>query len=145
VSKPTPSTFKPLAISLFVALIMTVAWFVFSARMDSAVTWFALIAGLDIALFERWTRNKGQRVAKWIAPFATLLCIVVSLWLITALSVSYAGGFKITDSASQMGNGLFQQLLLLRLAPSDWLMLSAAPVLAYVLAHANINDRHQSI
>jgi hypothetical protein len=124
---------------------MTVAWFVFSARMDSAVSWFALIAGLDIALFERWTRSKGQHVAKWIAPFTTLLCIVVSLWLITALSVSYAGGFNITDSASQMGNGLFQQLLLLRLAPSDWLMLSAAPVLAYVLAHTNINDRHQSI
>ncbi len=123
---------------------MTVAWFIFSARMDSAVSWFALIAGLDIALFERWTRSKGQQVAKWIAPIATLLCIVGSLWLITALSVSYAGGFNFNDSASQMGNGLFQQLLLLRLAPSDWLMLSAAPVLAYVLAHAYTNDRHQS-
>lgn len=124
---------------------MTVTWFLFAARMDSALSWFALVAALDIALFERWTRRKGQRNAKWIAPFATLICIVFSLWLITALSVSYAAGFKLSDSASQMGTGLFKQLLTLRLAPVDWLMLAVAPVLAYVLAHLGINDRHQSI
>jgi CDP-diglyceride synthetase len=145
VSKSTTSIVKPLVISLFVAMIMTVTWFLFAARMGSALTWFALIAGLDIALLERWTRSNGQRNAKWIAPFATLLCSVLSLWLISALSVSYATGFNLIVSASQMGSGLFTQLLTLRLAPADWLMLASAPLLAYVLAHVGINDRHQSI
>lgn len=145
VSKSNTSIIKPFIISLFVALIMTITWFLFAARMDSVLAWFAPVAGLGIAMFERWTRSKEQNVAKWIAPVATLVCILLSLWLITALSVSYAAGFKLTDSASQMGAGFFKQLLTLRLTSADWLMLATAPLLAYVLAHVGINDRHQSI
>lgn len=124
---------------------MIVVWFTLSAQMDSVLSWFALIAGLAIALLERWTRSREQCVAKWIAPLVTVLCSVASLWLITALSVSYAAGFNLSDSASQMGAGLFKLLLSLRLTATDWLMLAASPLLAYVLAHAGINGRHQSL
>lgn len=125
---------------------MAVVWFTVSARLEGVVAWFALIAALDIALLERWTRSKNRSTAKWVAPLFTLLCCIASLWLITALSVSYASGFNLIDIAKQMGIGLFAQLLHLRLTTQDWLLVAASPILAYFLANAGtINGRHQSI
>ena len=124
---------------------MMAVWFTLSVRMESALSWFALIAGLDIALLERWTRRSGQQSAKWIAPFATLACIFTSLWLITALNMHYAAGFNLLDSATQMGGGLFILLITMWLTSSDWLILALAPVLAYYLATVGINDRRQSL
>ena len=124
---------------------MMAIWFTLSVRMDSALPWFALVAALDIALLERFLRRKGQHSARWIAPSVTVLCILMSLWLITALSVHYAAGFNLVDSTTQMGAGLFNQLVVLRLTHSDWLILALAPVLAYLLANVGINDRHQSL
>lgn len=123
---------------------MMAVWFTMAVKMDSALTWFALIAGLDIALLERWTRRREQRSAKWIAPVVTLLCCIASLWLITALTVTYAAGFNLIESATQMGDGLFSTLIRMRLTASDWLILALAPVLAYFSANAGTNDRHQS-
>jgi hypothetical protein len=145
VSKNPTAIIKPLIISLLAALAMVAVWFTLSVRMDSALTWFALIAGLDIALLERWTRRREQRSAKWIAPMVTMLCCVASLWLIAALSVSYAAGFNVMDSAVQMGTGLFRVLINMRFSLSDWLILAFAPVLAYFLANARTNEHHQSI
>ena len=69
----------------------------------------------------------------------------VPRWLIAALSVRYAGGFTLRDSAGQMGAGLFAQLTALRFAALDWLYIAAAPVLAFVLANAGAaNGRRQS-
>ena len=124
---------------------MMAIWFTLSVRMDSALTWFALVAALDIALLERLLRRKDQRTAWWIAPVVTVLCIIMSLWLITALSVHYAAGFNLIDSASQMGAGLFKQLIILRFTDIEWLTLAIAPVLAYFLASTEISDRHQSL
>lgn len=100
------------------------------------MTWFALIAATDIALLERWTRNSSFITPRWIAPLATAICCLLSLWLITALSVSYSGGFSLNESAKQMGLGLFNLLLSLRLNAMDWLFLALAPLLAYFLADA---------
>ena len=47
-----------------------------------------------------------------------------------------AGGFDLRDSIRQMGSGLFAQLLQLRLAPQEWILLAASPPLAYLLANA---------
>lgn len=125
---------------------MLAVWFTVSVQVDDVVAWFALIAAVDIALLERWTRSKNRSTAKWVAPLFTVLCCIASLWLITALSVRYASGFNLIDIAKQMGVGLFAQLLHLRLSTQDWLFIAASPLLAYLLAHAGtVNDRHQSI
>jgi hypothetical protein len=145
VSKNNLSIIKPLCISLLASLAMMAVWFTLSVRMGSALSWFALIAGLDIALLERWTRRSNQHSAKWIVPFATLICILASLWLIAALNVHYAAGFNLIDSATQMGAGLFALLITMWLTPSDWLILALSPVLAYYLATVGINDRRQSL
>lgn len=125
---------------------MAAVWFTVSVQLQGVVAWFALIAALDIALLERWTRSKNCSTAKWVAPLFTVLCCIASLWLITALSVRYASGFNLIDIAKQMGFGLFAQLLNLRLTTQDWLLITASPILAYVLANVGtVNDRHQSI
>ncbi len=125
---------------------MLAVWFTLSVHLDSPISWFALIAALDIALLERWTRSKDRTTASWIAPLFTILCCLASLWLITALSVRYATGFNLIDIAKQMGIGLFAQLLHLRLTTQDWLLVAASPILAYFLANTgNASDRHQSI
>jgi hypothetical protein len=125
---------------------MLAIWFTLSVHLNDAIAWFALIAALDIALLERWTRNNNRRSAIWIAPVLTGLCCFASLWLITALSVHNAGGFNLIEAAKQMGLGLFTQLLQLRLRTQDWLIIAASPALAYVLANARKpNGRHQSI
>ncbi len=135
-SIPKPRVTKPLIISLLAMLAMSAIWFALSSRMDSALTWFAMIAAVDIALLERWTRNSSFMTPGWIAPMATGLCCLLSLWLITALSVSYSAGFSLNDSAKQMGFGLFFHLLSLRLNALDWLFLAAAPFTALILADA---------
>lgn len=127
-------------------LAMMAVWFALSSHLRSALSWFALIAAVDIALLERWTRNPEAITPRWIAPVSTALCCLLSLWLITALSVSYSGGFGLNDSARQMGTGLFKLLLFLRLSPVDWLFLGSSPVLAYLLANAGpVNDRRQPL
>lgn len=124
---------------------MMAVWFTLSARLDAAIAWFGLFAAADIALLERWTRGRGRSTAVWIAPAVTLLCCLASLWLIAALSVRYAGGFNMNDSARQMGAGLFAALINLRFAPLDWLYIAASPVLAVLLANAGaVNGRRQS-
>ncbi|WP_297801308.1 hypothetical protein [Arenimonas sp. GDDSR-1] len=138
------SLFKPLIISLLAALAMMAVWFTLSAGADDALCWFALVAASDIALLERWLRSRDQRSPAWIAPALTLLCCIASLWLITALNVSYATGFGLHESAGGMGSGLFRALLAMRLQPLDWLLLAASPLLALVLANAGISDRRQS-
>lgn len=136
---------KPFIISSLAALAMMAVWFTLSARLDAAIAWFGLVAAVDIALLERWTRGSGKSTALWIAPVMTLLCCLASLWLIAALSVRYAGGFTLQDSAGQMGTGLFARLIDLRFAALDWLYIAAAPVLAFVLANAGAsNGRRQS-
>ncbi len=117
-------------------LAMMAVWFALSSHFQQALTWFALIAAMDIALLERWTRNNAFVTPGWIAPMTTVICCLMSLWLITALSVSYSGGFSLDESAKQMGMGLFNLLLSLRLNAMDWLFLAVAPLLAYVLADA---------
>jgi hypothetical protein len=145
VSKSHHAFLKPFIISCLAALAMMAVWFTLSAHYDAAITWFALIAALDIALLERWTRSRDRTTAVWIAPVMTLLCCLASLWLIAALSVRYAGGFTMNDSARQMGAGLFAALINLRFAPLDWLYIAASPVLAALLANAgDVNDRRQS-
>lgn len=125
---------------------MAAVWFTLSAQLEGVLAWFALIAALDIALLERWTRSKNHSTAKWVAPLFTMLCCIASLWMITALSVRYATGFNLIDIAKQMGVGLFAQLLHLRLSTQDWLLIAASPILAYFLANAgNASGRHQSI
>lgn len=124
---------------------MMAVWFTLSARLDSAMTWFGLVAAVDIALLERWTRGRDRRTAVWIAPAMTLLCCLASLWLIAALSVRYAGGFNMNDSARQMGTGLFAALIDLRFATLDWLYIAASPLLALLLANAGgVNGRRRS-
>ena len=135
-SKVNHTFVKPFIISCLAALAMMAVWFTLSARLDAAIAWFGLVAAVDIALLERWTRGKGKSTAPWIAPLLTLLCCLASLWLIAALSVRYAGGFTLQDSARQMGLGLFAQLLDLRFAPLDWMYVAASPVLAFLLANA---------
>ena len=123
-------------VSLLAMLAMTAVWFALSSRLNSALAWFALVAATDIALLERWTRNGPLVTPSWIAPAATVLCCLLSLWLITALSVSNSAGFSLDDSAKQMGFGLFSRLLSLRLDALDWLLLAAAPFTALILADA---------
>lgn len=136
VSKSNQRIAKPLVISLLAMLAMMAVWFALSSHFHNAMAWFALIAATDIALLERWTRNSSFITPRWIAPLATGICCLLSLWLITALSVSYSGGFSLDESAKQMGMGLFNLLLSLRLNAMDWLFLAVAPLLAYVLADA---------
>jgi hypothetical protein len=125
---------------------MMAVWFTLAVRYSHALSWFALIAAVDIALLERWTRNNERRTAVWIVPLATLLCCIGSLWLITAYSISYASGFAITDSIQMMGAPLFQSLMQLRFNGQDWLLVILAPVLAFVLANfGSLNGRRQSI
>lgn len=144
-STPRPALFKPLLISLLAGLAMMAVWFTLSLRLQGALAWFGLLAAADIALLERWTRHPERRSPAWIAPLVTLACIGASLWLITALSVSQAGGFGLRDSIRQMGGGLFVQLLQLRLSSVEWALLAAAPVLAYLLAGAGrLNARRRS-
>ncbi|GEM_PF-2266696 len=135
-STPRDALFKPVFISLLAGLAMMAVWFTLSLRLQDALAWFGLVAAADIALLERWTRHPERRSPVWIAPLATVACAVASLWLITALSVSQAGGFDLRDSIRQMGSGLFAQLLQLRLAPQEWILLAASPPLAYLLANA---------
>ena len=116
---------------------MMAVWFTLSLRLQDALAWFGLVAAVDIALLERWTRHPERRSPAWVEPLTTLACAAASLWLVTALSVSQAGGFDLRDSIRQMGSGLFAQLLQLRLAPREWALLAAAPVLAYLLADAS--------
>ena len=144
-SKNNISIIKPLIISLLVSIVMIAIWFILSVRMNSALSWFALIAALDIALLERLLRRNKQYTARWIAPTVTILCIIMSFWLMIALSVHYATGFNLIDSATQMGTGLFSLLITMWLTPTDWLILALAPVLAYYLANVDINDRRQSL
>lgn len=141
VSSPSQRTVLPLITSLLAMLAMLAVWFSLSAHLDTAVTWFALVAAADIALLERWTRRRGTVTPRWIAPAATLVCCLLSLWLITALSVSDTGGFGLHDSARQMSPGLFRLLLSLRMGPADWLFLAGAPLLALYLADAGANGR----
>lgn len=136
VSKSNHRVTKPLVISLLAVLAMMAVWFALSSHFHHAMTWFALIAATDIALLERWTRNSSYITPRWIAPLATAICCLLSLWLITALSVSYSGGFSLNESAKQMGMGLFNLLLSLRLNSMDWLFLVISPILAYILADA---------
>ncbi len=125
---------------------MMAVWFTLAVRYSHALSWFALIAAVDIALLERWTRNNERHTAVWIVPLATLLCCIGSLWLITAYSISYASGFAITDSIQMMGAPLFQSLMQLRFNSQDWLLVILAPVLAFVLANfGSLNGRRQSI
>ncbi|GAB2995190.1 hypothetical protein [Arenimonas maotaiensis] len=135
-STPRDALFKPVFISLLAGLAMMAVWFTLSLRLQDALAWFGLVAAADIALLERWTRHPERRSPAWVAPLATVACAVASLWLITALSVSQAGGFDFRDSIHQMGSGLFAQLLQLRLAPQEWILLAASPPLAYLLADA---------
>jgi hypothetical protein len=144
VSTSRHSLFKPLVISLLAALAMMAVWFTLSAGADDALCWFALVAAADIALLERWMRSRDQRSPAWIAPLLTFLCCLASLWLITALNVSYATGFGLHTSAGGMGFGLFGNLLAMRLQPLDWSLLAASPVLALVLAKTGISGRRQS-
>ena len=145
-SKPNHAYIKPLIISCLAALAMMAVWFTLSARLDAAIAWFGLVAAVDIALLERWTRGQGKSTARWIAPLLTLLCCLASLWLIAALSVRYAGGFTLNDSASADGTGLFTQLIELRFTPLDWLFIAASPVLAFLLANAGTpNGRRQPL
>jgi hypothetical protein len=136
VSKSNQRAAKPLVISLLAMLAMMAVWFALSSHFHHAMAWFALFAAADIALLERWTRNSSHITPRWIAPLATVICCLLSLWLITALSVSYSGGFSLNDSAKQMGMGLFNLLLSLRLNSMDWLFLAISPILAYFLADA---------
>ncbi len=136
VSKSNQRAAKPLVISLLAMLAMMAVWFALSSHFHQAMAWFALFAAADIALLERWTRNRSFITPRWIAPLATVICCLLSLWLITALSVSYSGGFSLNESAKQMGLGLFNLLLALRLNAMDWLFLAIAPILAYILADA---------
>jgi hypothetical protein len=146
VSTRAHAVIKPLLISLLAGLAMMAVWFTLAIRFSHALSWFALIAAVDIALLERWTRNSQSRTALWIVPLATMLCCIGSLWLITAYSISYASGFAIHDSTRMMGTPLFQSLMLLRFSSQDWLYLAAAPVLAVVLANfGSFNGRRQSI
>jgi len=146
VSKLNHAFVKPFIISCLAALAMMAVWFTLSARLEAAIAWFGLVAAVDIALLERWTRGSGKSTARWIAPVMTLLCCLASLWLIAALSVRYAGGFTLQDSAGQMGAGLFAKLIELRFAALDWLYIAASPVLAYVLANAGApNGRRQPL
>ena len=125
-------------------LAMVAVWFALSSHQHDTLSWFALIAATDIALLERWTRNPAYVTPRWIAPAVTLLCCLAALWMITALSVSYSGGFDLGESARQMGPGLFNLLLRLRLAPLDWFFLVASPILALMLANAGpVNDRRR--
>lgn len=126
--------YKPVFISLLAGLAMMAVWFTLSLRLQDALAWFSLVAAADIALLERWTRRPDHRSPAWVAPLATLACAAASLWLITALSVSQAGGFALRDSIRQMGSGLFAQLLQLRLSPQEWALLAASPALAFFLA-----------
>jgi hypothetical protein len=144
VSTARQSLFKPLTVSLLAALAMMAVWFTLSAGTDEALCWFALVAAADIALLERWMRSRDQRSPAWIAPVLTLLCCLASLWLITALNVSYATGFGLHASAGGMGTGLFGNLLTMRLQPMDWAMLAASPFLALVLADTGFSGRRQS-
>jgi len=144
VSKPDKALIKPLLISLLAGLAMAAVWFTMAMRMQDALSWFALIAALDIALLERWTRTQGRQSATWIAPVVTGACCIGSLWLITSASVVQASGFPFAATLQQMGYGLFQSLLSLRFVTTDWLYLASAPILAYLLANAGINARRQS-
>jgi len=144
VSKPDKALIKPLLISLLAGLAMAAVWFTLAIRMQDALTWFALIAALDIALLERWTRTQGRSSAAWIAPAVTVMCCIASLWLITSASVVQASGFPFASTLQQMGYQLFQALLSIRLVTTDWLYLACAPILAYVLANTGVNARHQS-
>lgn len=134
-------TAQPLITSLLAMLAMLAVWFSLSSHLDTAATWFAPLAAADIALLERWTRGRGTVTPRWIAPAATLACCLLSLWLITALSISDTGGFGLHDSARQMSPGLFSLLLSLRMGPADWLLLAGAPLLALYLADAGASDR----
>jgi hypothetical protein len=145
VSTRARAAIKPLLISSLAGLAMMAVWFTLSVRYSHALSWFALIAAVDIALLERWTRNSQSRPALWIVPLATILCCIGSLWLITAYSISYASGFAINDSIRMMGTPLFQSLMQLRFSSQDWLYLIAAPVLAFALANfGSLNGRRQS-
>jgi len=143
VSIPKQHIAKPLITSMLAMLAMMAVWLALSSHLHDALPWFALVAAVDIALLERWTRNAAGATPSWIAPAATALCCVLTLWLITALSVSYSGGFGLKDSARQMGPGLFSLLLQLRLSPLDWMLLVASPVLAFALAGAGVNGRRR--
>lgn len=122
---------------------MMAVWFTLAIRFSDALTWFALIAALDIALLERWTRQLERRSALWIAPIATILCCIGSLWLITSFSITYASGFALTDSVQMMGAPLFQRLVQLRFTGQDWLFITLAPILAFVLANFSFSGRRQ--
>ncbi len=135
VPKSNQHVIKPLFISLLAMLAMIAVWFALSSHLQNALSWFALIAAIDIALLERWTRNQASTTPRWIAPAATVLCCLISLWLITALSVSNSGGFSLNESTQQMGVGLFNFLLVLRMSTFDWFFLASAPVLAYALSN----------
>ena len=135
---------KPLIISLLAMLAMLAVWFTLSLHLETAVTWFALVAAADIALLERWTRSPDTLTPGWIAPVVTLACCLLALWLITALSVANTGGFGLHDSARQMSPGLFRLLLSMRLGPGDWLLLVGAPLLAACLAGAGASGRRRS-
>jgi thiol:disulfide interchange protein len=146
VSTRAHAVIKPLLISSLAGLAMIAVWFTLAVRYSHALSWFALIAAVDIALLERWTRNSQRRTALWIVPLVAILCCIGSLWLITAYSISYASGFAITDSIHMMGTPLFQILMQLRFSSQDWLYLAVAPVLAFVLANfGSLNGRRQSI
>ncbi len=123
---------------------MAAVWFTMAMQMQDALSWFALIAALDIALLERWTRTEGRQSAVWIAPVVTAACCISSLWLITSASVVQASGFAFAATLQQMGYRLFESLLSLRFAATDWLYLAGAPILAYILANTGINARRQS-
>lgn len=142
-SIPKPQITKPLITSMLAMLAMMAAWLALSSHLHDALPWFALIAAVDIALLERWTRNPASTTPNWIAPAATVLCCMLTLWLIAALSVSNSSGFGLKDSARRMGPGLFTLLLQLRLSPLDWAFLAASPVLAFAFAGAGVNDRRQ--
>ena len=143
VSTAHQSTFKPMIISLLAAMTMMAVWFTLSAGSDDALCWFALVAAADIALLERWLRSRNRHSAVCIAPAMTILCCIASLWLITALNVSYATGFGLRSSAAGMGTGLFRNLLEMRLQALDWMLLAASPLLAIVLANAGVSGRRQ--
>ena len=74
-SKVNHTFVKPFIISCLAALAMMAVWFTLSARLDAAIAWFGLVAAVDIALLERWTRGKGKSTAFWIAPLLTLIVL----------------------------------------------------------------------
>jgi hypothetical protein len=122
-----------LALAVGVAGICAI-WVAIAVLSGTTGSWIGLVAAVDVALLLRLTGAPGGSRRMLAAVLATVLATVLSQWLVVATHLGIALGLPPLASALRLGPAMAWALCTMSLAPVDWVLLAAGPVLAAILA-----------